>query len=195
MRRITVFERLTADGYFAAPDGNLDWAVPDDALDEDGAAAMPHTDTILFGRRTYEMFESFWPQLQASPTMAGPHGRRSQAILAMATWIDAARKVVFSRSRSELTWHNSELRRALDPHEIEAMKREPGKDIIVLGSGTIVSQLTEHGLIDEYSLVINPTFLGNGRPMMTGLAKAANLDLLEVKAYASGNVMLRYAPA
>jgi dihydrofolate reductase len=61
VRRIIMFNRLSADGYFAGPDGNLDWVVQDDEVDKAGAANIPDTDTMLFGRKTYQMFESFWP--------------------------------------------------------------------------------------------------------------------------------------
>ncbi len=73
MRRIVTFNRVSADGYFAAPDGNLDWAVPDEEIDRSGVAGMPGVDTLLFGRRTYEAFEGFWPHaLDDSPTAADP---------------------------------------------------------------------------------------------------------------------------
>ena len=83
--------------------------------------------------------------------------------------------------------------RELDPREIETMKRQPGKDMIILGSGSIVSQLTQHGLIDEYQLAVCPIFIGNGQPLLTGMLKNVRLDLLEAKALPSGDVMLRYA--
>src|SRR2546425_596150 len=74
MRRIVMFNRVTADGYFAGPDGNLDWVVPDDAIDIAGVEAMPGADTMLFGRRTYELFEGFWPHaLDDSPNAPDPH--------------------------------------------------------------------------------------------------------------------------
>ena len=101
--------------------------------------------------------------------------------------------MVFSRSLQDVTWRNSHLRRELDPREIEAMKREPGKDMIVFGSGSIVSQLTEHGLIDEYQLVVSPIVLGGGRPLFSGVQKTSRLELLEAKAYPSGNVLPRRA--
>jgi dihydrofolate reductase len=82
----------------------------------------------------------------------------------------------------------------LDPREIEALKRQPGKDMILLGSGSIVTQLTRHGLIDEYQLVVSPVVLG-GRPLFGELVKAARLELLEATPYRSGNLMLRYARA
>jgi dihydrofolate reductase len=193
-----MFNRVTADGYFAAPDGNLNWVVPDDRLDSAGVEAIPSVDTILFGRRTYEMFERFWPHaLDDSSTAADPHaaGRRSPTIRAMAIWINEATKLVFSRTLKEVTWRNSRLLHELDPREIDAMKRQPGKNMIVFGSGSLVSQLTQHGLIDEYQFVVNPILLGSGQPLFSGGSKSSALDLLEVSKYQSGNVMLRYARA
>jgi dihydrofolate reductase len=110
----------------------------------------------------------------------------------MAVWINEATKVVFSASLEQVSWRNARLVPAFDPREIEAMKKSPGKDMIVFGSGTIVSQLTQHGLIDEYQFVVSPTLLGGGRQLLSGLPKGVGVDLLENRAYPSGNVMLRY---
>jgi dihydrofolate reductase len=198
MRRIVMFNRVSADGYFAGPDGSLDWVVPDDQLDAEGAGGIPGSGAILFGRRTYEMFEAFWPHaLDDSPTAPDPHGpvRRSAAMKRMAIWINEATKVVFSRTLKDVTWANSDLRHELEPSEIDAMKAQPGKDMMVFGAGSIVSQLTEHGLIDEYQFVVSPILLGDGRSLISGVTNNLRLELLELKKYDSGNVMLRYAPA
>jgi dihydrofolate reductase len=197
MRRIMMFNRVTADGYFTAADGSLGWAVPEEELDKEGAAASAGGGTVLFGRRTYEMFASFWPRFfDDAATAPDPHaaGRRSPALRDMAVFLNEAEKLVFSRTLAEVTWKNARLLRRLDPREIAAMKSAPGKDMIVFGSGSIVSQLTEHGLIDEYQLVVSPVFLGGGRSLIAGLPKSVRLDLLEAKTYPAGNVMLRYAP-
>jgi dihydrofolate reductase len=198
MRRIVMFNRVTPDGLFAAADGSLDWVVPEEELDKAAAEGMPRTGTILFGRRTYELFEGYWPHVvDEDPTAPDPHDsrRRSSEIRAMATFINDATKLVFSRTLKDVTWRNSRLLHELDPGEIEALKREPGTDMIMFGSGSIVSQLTQHGLIDEYQFVVSPLLLGDGRPLFADLSKSAKLELLEAKAYPSGNVMLRYAGA
>ena len=197
-RRIVVFDRVSADGYFAAPDGDLNWAVPDEQLDAEGASGISGTDTMLFGRRTYDMFESFWPRaVKDARGPEDPHGpgRRSEAISKMADWINEATKVVFSKTRKTVTWKNSRLVPELDPAEIAAMKRAPGKDIMVFGSGSIVSQLTEHALIDGYIFVVAPVFLGSGKSMIHDVTTRLKLKLLEAKAFETGNVRLRYAPA
>jgi dihydrofolate reductase len=87
----------------------------------------------------------------------------------------------------------SRLISRLDPREIEAMKNAPGKDMLLFGSASIVAELTRHGLIDEYMFVLTPLLLGDGKPMLHGVSNSCKLDLLQVKPYPSGNVMLRYA--
>jgi dihydrofolate reductase len=198
MRRIVMFNRVTADGYFSTPDGGLDWAVPDTALDRSAVGGIPQVDTVLFGRRTYDAFASFWPTvLDDADTAPDPHhaGRRSPELRAMATMLDEARKIVFSRTRPDVTWRNSHLVRELDPQAIDAMKRELGKDMMIFGSGTIVSQLTEHGLIDEYQLVVSPLLLGAGRSFLGAVSHRTPLALVDATPYPSGNVMLRYVRA
>jgi dihydrofolate reductase len=198
MRRIVMFNRVSADGYFAAADGNLNWVVPDEELEQMGAGSLSGADTILFGRKTYEMFEGFWPKaVSDAPTAPDPHGQRrlSAEARAMGVWINAVTKWVFSRTRKEVTWTNSRLFRELDPHQIETLKRGPGKDIMIFGSGSIVSQLTEHGLIDVYDLVVAPVFLGRGRTLVDGLPRGRKLELTESRSFPSGNVLLQYEPA
>jgi dihydrofolate reductase len=197
MRKIVVFDRVTADGYFSSPEGGLDWAVPDAEIDKLGGDAVPGPDNVmLFGRRTYQMFESFWPHvLNDSPEAPDPHvpGRQSTAMRGMAVWIHEATKIVFSKTLKEVTWHNSRLLRDMEPRNIEALRSVPGGDIMIFGSGQIVSRLTTLGLIDEYHLIVSPLLLGGGKTLINGVTSRVALDLLEAKRYDSGNVMLRYA--
>jgi dihydrofolate reductase len=195
MRRIVVFDNVTADGYFADTRGSLDWVMPSDEVFRAAAESHRSIDTMLFGRRTYEMFEQFWPHALDDPeTAPDPHsaGRRSTVNREMAVWINETNKVVFSRTRKDVSWRNSQLIRELVPQKIEAMKAEPGSDMIVFGSGSIVGQLTEHGLIDEYVLVVNPILLGDGRSLISGLPRRTKLNLQDATSYPSGHVMLRY---
>jgi len=195
MRRIVTFDNVTADGYFAGSDGNLAWVVQDDEIYKTSRERSPDIDTILFGRRTYELFAGFWPQaVDDSRAAPDPHGggRRSAVMRDMATWLNDTTKLVFSRTLKDATWRNSRLLPELDPREIEAMKRQPGHDMIVFGSGSIVSQLTQHGLIDEYQFVVNPILLGSGRSLVSGVSKSSRLELQEARKFSSGNVLLRY---
>jgi len=196
MRRIVMFNRVSADGYFASADGNLDWTVPDEAIDQAGAAHMPDFDTMLFGRHTYDAFESFWPHAEGdSDTASDPHsdGRQTKTLRSMASWINRTAKWVFSTSKKQVSWQNSRLFPRLDPAELGALKQAPGKDMILFGSGSLVSQLTQHGLIDEYQFVVGPLLLGAGRSLIQGVSERVPLELLEAKPYPSGNLVLRYA--
>jgi dihydrofolate reductase len=198
MRRILMFNHVTADGYFAGADGNLNWVVQDPEIDEAAINRMAGVDTILLGRRTYELFEAFWPHaVDDSPTSADPHdpSRRTATLRAMAVWINEATKLVFSRSLTKVTWKNSRVIDEVDPRAIQAMKRERGKDMIVFGSASIVSELTRHGLIDEYQFVVNPKLLGNGAQLFKGVSNSQNLNLIDTTRYQSGNVVLRYSTA
>lgn len=201
MRRIVTFNHVTADGYFAGTDGSLGWVVQEPELDTGIAAGITGDGTLLFGRRTYDMFESFWPHAVADKPDArsarDPHSGRaplSPAQRAMGTWINKATKIVFSRTRSDVTWNNSTLRRELDPREIERLKSEPGADIMIFGSSSIVSRLTEHGLIDEYQFVVSPVFLGSGRSLIDGVSTSRRLELVDAKPYPTGCVKLTYTP-
>lgn len=194
-RRIVMFNWMTANGYFAGADGNLDWVVPEEEQAKAAVDGIPLFDTVLFGRRTYELFEKFWNHAVAySSTAPDPHhpGQQTREHREIATWLNEMTKLVFSRSLKDVTWKNSRVLHELDPREIETMKSQPGKDMIIFGSGSIVSQLTQHGLIDEYQMVVCPIFLGSGRPLLTGVSKNSKLELVEAKPYRSGDVMLRY---
>jgi dihydrofolate reductase len=198
MRRIVTFNWLTADGFFAGPDGSLQWVVPDEEQARAAARDLPSFDTVLFGRRTYELFEKFWPHAlddAGSDTAPDPHhpGQRTREHRAIATALNQMTKLVFSKTLKQATWRNTRLLQVLDPRQLETMKRQPGKDMIIFGSGSIVSQLTQHGLIDEYQFAVCPVALGSGRSLFSGLSTSLKLDLLEAQKYRSGDVMLRYA--
>jgi dihydrofolate reductase len=192
MRRITLFEHVTADGYFARADGALDWMEHDEDVGRASMESAPANDTMLFGRKTYEMFELAWAKAGAE----GPHGGpMSPGMKRMAAFINEGTKIVFSRTLAEVTWRNSRLVRELDPGAIAAMKREPGQNILVFGSGSIASQLTEAGLIDDYQLVISPILLGGGRSMIEHVGKTTKLALVDCRSFPSGRLLVRYTRA
>jgi len=197
-RRIVMFNWMTADGYFSAPDGNLDWVVPDEEQAKAAVATLASVDTVLFGRRTYERFAAFWPRALAesdATTAPDPHrpGLRSREHRAIAAALDEKTKLVFSRTLKDVTWRNSRVLGELDPRAVEAMKAQPGQDMVIFGSGSIVSQLSRHGLIDEYQLGVCPVFIGAGQPLLRDLSEHVTLQLIESRAYPSGDVSLRYA--
>lgn len=196
MRRIVMFNWVSADGYFTGLSGDLNWVVPDEEQAKMAAKDISRFDTVLFGRRTYEIFDAFWGHVivDGSATVPDPHhpGRRSLEHGKIAIALNAMTKLVFSRTVDRLTWRNSRLLREFDPREIQTMKEQPGKDFIVFGSGSIVSKLSQHELIDEYQFAVCPVILGSGKPLIRDLSICLRLDLLEAKALQSGDVMLRY---
>jgi len=195
MRRIVTFNHMSADGYFTGADGNLDWVVQDDEVYKASREGNREFDTMLSGAGPTRCSRPSGRAPSRTPRhRAVQHGgERSPAVHDMAVWINEATKVVFSRTRKDVTWKNSRLLRELDPREIEAMKQQPGKDMIVFGSGSVTSQLTQHGLIDEYMFVVSPVILGNGRTLLSGLPKSAKVDFRDLRKFSSGVVLLCYA--
>jgi dihydrofolate reductase len=198
-RRIVMFNQVSADGYFSDTDGGLDWVVSDPEIHARAVEGMPRTDTILFGRRTYEQFAAFWPHALKDLSVSGPHGsnKTDPAFSAMAHWLNDTQKLVFSKSLKEASWNRSEVLSELDPKHIAALKKAPGKDLLIFGSGSLVAQLTEHGLIDEYRFVVCPVLLGAGNSLFGGADVGAHvsLKLTEAVPFKSGNVMLTYQRA
>ena len=193
MGRIHMFNRVSADGYFGAPDGNIEWPVQDPELDKYATSGMDDTGAMMFGRKTYDGFKSFWPRAVDE----SPHGppRRSPELAAMAAWINKMPKYVFSRTLTDASWTGTKILGEFDPKVVEDLKRSVDKTIMIFGSGSIVSLLTEHGLIDEYTYVVSPLLLGSGMLPVRGVTKHVKLKLVECKEFATGNVMLRYAKA
>ena len=196
MRRIRMYNNVSADGYFADENGKLDWFVQDPELQKAAVSGAPQNDAVMLGRKTYEMFASFWPKVAAegeSGKAKGPHGGEASAeILAMARFLNEAKKIVFSKTLREPTWRNTRVFHELNPATVESLKREPGKGIILFGSGSIVSQLTQLGLIDIYDFVVNPVFIGAGKHIFAEVKARSKLHLVESKSYPTGTVTVRY---
>src|SRR5262245_51704064 len=108
MRRLHMFNRVSADGYFAAPDGGLGWVVPDEEVEKEGASGSWETDTVLFGRKTYDMFAAFWPRALEHPDTPDPHGGpRSSQQDVFARRLTEMTKIVFSRTLDQPSWANT----------------------------------------------------------------------------------------
>lgn len=186
MRRIIAFDNVSADGYFSDVGGTLDWTTPDPELNAHVLNSNGKIDTGLFGRITYEHFEAFWPNAAKDPTLP-------KDLRAFADSLGDMTKVVYSTTRKDASWKNTKFVHKFDAREVERMKEARGDDIIIFGSGTMVRALTEHALIDEYQLIVNPVILGRGKSLLHDANVGTELELLESKAFASGNVLLRYA--
>jgi len=181
MRKIIVSNYITLDGFFAGPKGEIDWFVWDDETASYSREMMASIDTILFGRATYELMAGYWPT--ASPPAEDP---------VIINFMNNSPKIVFTRSLAKPDWNNTRVVREFGKDEILKMKQGPGRDMVIYGSGSIVSTLTRMGLIDEYLLFVNPVVLGSGKPMFIGLQNKVDLKLLGTRTFQCGVVLLRY---
>lgn len=195
-RRIVMFNQVSADGFFSDPHGGLDWVVSDPEIHARAVSSMPDTDAMLFGRKTYQMFAAFWPSALRDLDAAGPHGadRRDPGFAAMARWLNDTHKIVVSKSLKSAEWAHTEIARGLDPEQLAQLKQSPGKAILIFGSGSLVSQLSEQRAIDEYRLVVCPVLLGQGRTLLGSMAERLSLELVEAQSFKTGNVLLTYRP-
>lgn len=180
MRKLRVFESISIDGYFTDPHGEIGWAHADRGDGEFAEWVSGNASkggALLFGRKTYQMMESFWP----TPVAA-------QQMPKVAQGMNAAPKYLASRT-IQPTWSNSQLLQGDLLQCVRDLKASGGSDITVLGSGSVAAQLGEAGLVDEYQFVIVPIALGGGRAVFN---KRTALRLLEQRAFRCGNVVVTY---
>jgi dihydrofolate reductase len=184
MTKLGVFNNVTLDGYFVDRNGDMGWAHKDDeewnTFVADNASG---SGALVFGRITYELMASYWPTpiaLQNSPVVA--------------KGMNDMPKIVFSRTLEKASWSNTKLVKGDMLAEIRKMKKEPGPDMVILGSGSIVSQLAKENLIDEYQIALAPIILGNGRTLFEGVKGKLNLKLTKSRTFRNGSVFLCYEP-
>jgi len=183
MRKVVMFNRVSIDGFFAGPKGEIDWFIPDADLDK-AVHELMSPDTVLFGRVTYELLASYWPKAALNPNAS--EGERM-----MANELNQMTKIVFSNSLKEAMWQNSKLVKGDVVGEVRKLKQGSGQDIVIFGSGTIVQQLTAQGLIDEYLFAVTPVILGEGKSLFSGIKKSG-FEPLETSKFKSGNVLIHY---
>lgn len=181
MRKIIVSEMITPDGYFAGPNGELDWFFWNEEMTKNAVDLISTVDTILFGRVTYELMESYWPSASA-PT-------EDPIIIDK---MNNLPKIVFSKTLEKVEWNNTKLIKEINLEEILKMKNQPGKDMVIYGSGSIVSTLMNPGLVDEYHLLVNPVVLGMGKPLFKNIEDRHKLKLVKAKEFKNGVVLLNY---
>jgi dihydrofolate reductase len=186
MRKLIVFNHVSLDGYFVDGNGEMRWAHAthqDTEWDEFVSGNASGGGALVFGRITYELMASFWPTPFAIETMP-----------VVAEGMNNLPKVVFSKTLAQASWNNTTLVKGDPAAEMRKMKQAPGDDMVILGSGSIVSQLAQERLIDEYQIVVNPIILGEGRTMFDGLKESQRLKLTKTRAFGNGNVLLCYEP-
>lgn len=181
MQKLMVFNHVTVDNFFESLEHDMAWAKHDSHTNEFAKKQLGKAGTILFGRVTYEMMASYWPTPQASldnPEIAG--------------FMNAAEKYVFSNTLNVAAWQNTRLVHGDAVKEVASLKEQEGNDMIIFGSGKLVSALTRAGLIDEYQFMVNPVILGRGTPMFNGLDQPVPLELAHTQPQPNGNILLVY---
>lgn len=183
MKKIILFNAITVDGYFEGPNQEIDWHQVDEEFNEFAIEQLKTADTLLFGRITYELMAGYWPTPQAITD--DPR---------VAEIMNSIPKIVFSKTLKQAPWNNTRLVNSDAAAELARLKQQPGKDMLIFGSGDLASSLIKAGLIDEFRLLINPVILGSGHPMFKGLNEQLPLTLLKTRTFKNGNVLLYYQP-
>jgi dihydrofolate reductase len=184
MRKLVVFNMVSLDGFFVDRKGDMSWAHKNDAewnafVNENASG----NGVLVFGRITYELMASYWPTpmaLENSPVVA--------------KGMNDMPKIVFSRTLDNASWSNTKLVKGDLAAEMRKLKKEPGPDMVILGSGSIVSQLAQQNLIDEYQIALSPIVLGTGRTMFEGVKEKLNLKLTKSRTFGNGTVFACYQP-
>lgn len=184
MRRLSVFNQVSLDGFFCDSHGDMSWAHKSDPewnawVGENAGGGG----ALLFGRVTYEMMAAYWPTAAA---------RRNDPVVAER--MTAMEKIVFSRSLRRPAWANTRVVEGDAARVVRALKAEKGPDLVILGSGSLVAALTDAGLIDAYTIVVNPLVLGGGRTMFDGVRRRADLTMKKTRTFENGNVAVWLEP-
>ena len=185
MGKLLAFNFITLNGFYKGPNEDIGWHRHGSEEGEYAAESSKPASTLLFGRVTYQMMASFWPT---------PAGMAMNP--AVAENMNNTEKIVFSRTMTTADWNNTRLIKDDLVGEVKKLKAVPGKDMTILGSGSLITQLADNGLIDEYQIMLDPVVLGDGTPLFKGLLMNHKVDLklIDTKVFKSGVVLLRYEP-
>ena len=183
MRKVTVFNFITLNGYFQGPDGDISWHRSEAEESKLSDEKSQQGNTLLFGRVTYQHMASFWPTAAA---------KQMQPVTA--DGMNKSEKIVFSRTLEKADWNNTRLIKDDLIGSVRRLKQESGIDMTILGSGSIVTQLADAGLIDGFAFMIDPVALGAGVPLFKGMKNKLDLKLTSSKVFKSGIIMVTYEP-
>ncbi|HEX5001843.1 MAG TPA: dihydrofolate reductase family protein [Bacteroidia bacterium] len=183
MRKISSFNFVTLNGYFKGNNEDTSWHHHSQEGSAYSEKQLESGNILLFGRVTYDMMAQFW---------TGKMGKELYPVVAGR--MNAAEKMVISNSITTASWNNTSVIGGDVIQRIRIIKQTPGPDITILGSGSIVNQFTEAGLIDEYGVMIDPVFITTGTPLVHGISTMPELRLTGVKTFSdTGAVLLSYS--
>jgi len=182
MRKLIAAMNMTLDGFC-----DHTAMTADDEIHQHYNELLSNADTLIYGRITYQLMESYWPTVVKKPTGNKPMDE-------FAVLIDNISKIVFSRTLKNVVWKNATLKKEVIKEEILELKesRNGGSKNIVVGSPSLIVAFTQLDLIDEYQLGVQPTVLGSGLPLFKNISDRIDLKLLKTKTFGCGAVMLYY---
>lgn len=181
MRKIIAAMNMTIDGFCDHTAG-----IADEELHQHYADLLSNAGVVLYGRITYQLME-YWRTVVKNPTGA-------KATDEFAVIMNQVPKVVFSRTLKDVEWESAKLSNRHLEEEVKALKQQSWKDILV-GSPSLITALTQLGLIDEYQLCVHPVILGNGLPLFKNISDRIILKLIKTKSFSSGAITLYYEPS
>ena len=181
MSKLTVFNFITLNGFYKDASNDISWHSHGEEEGGFSAEMLQQNNILLFGRITYEMMSSFWPTEMALASMPE-----------VAKGMNAAEKIVFSKTLQKANWNNSTIVTGDIIDKVRALKKNSKKDLTILGSGSIVTQFSDAGLIDTYQIMIDPTAIGKGTPLFHNIKQDLHLTLTKTKVFKSGSVLLCY---
>jgi dihydrofolate reductase len=185
MRKLIFFMHTSLDGFVAGPNGEMDWIKLDEALFDFVATMTAQSDTALYGRVTYEMMQAYWPK-------AGEKPNASKHDIEHSTWYNKVSKVVLSKSLDETGLLNTKVIGDRLSDNINKIKQQVGRSILIFGSPGASQSLLNEGLIDEFWLFVNPIILGKGMPLFKDITGTTKLKLVESKTFACNVIALHY---
>ena len=186
MRKLIFFMHTSLDGCVAGPNGEMNWIKVDEELFDFVATMTAAADAALYGRVTYEMMQGYWPTAGEQPN-ASKHDKEHAA------WYNSVSKLVLSTTMNEGGLKHTRIFGDRLSENINAIKQEQGKNILIFGSPGASQSLLNLGLIDEFWLFLNPIILGQGRPLFENIRETTALALVESKTFANGVIALHYA--
>ncbi len=185
MRNLIFFMHTSLDGFVAGLNGEMDWINVDEVMFDFVATMTDQADTALYGRVTYEMMQSYWPTAGEKPN-ASKHDKEHSA------WYNKVSKIVLSKTISEKGLNNTTVISDQLADNINKIKNQDGKNILIFGSPGASQSLLNQGLIDEFWLFVNPIILGKGMPLFKDITGKTKLKFVESKTFASGVIALHY---
>ncbi|MGN6416074.1 MAG: dihydrofolate reductase family protein [Pseudobacter sp.] len=186
MRKLVLFMHVSLDGFAADENRGLGWISYDSDLQQFADGIVATVGSPVYGRLTYELMAGYWPGVLQDPNESERSKKHAQ-------WVDQAPKIVFSRTMKKADWNNTTVINDNIAEEINKLKQQPGKDLVIFGSPGLAHSFMELDLIDEYQLTLNPVLLGNGIPVYQNIVNKTNLRLLKATPLKSGVVGLHYA--